>query len=101
MEFLFQKDPILHNSHINILLVWLWPLTEDSLVYVFIFPKVIYPLNDICLCCSIYTTIAVSYERWFSWQTLTLYKPFYIAYVNSIQMMIIDYVENIIEKQSN
>ena len=25
--------------------------------------QVIYPLNDICLCCSIYTTIAVSYER--------------------------------------
>ena len=44
-------------------LVWSWPVTEDSLVYVFIFPKVIYPLNDICLCCSIYSTIAVSYER--------------------------------------
>ena len=43
--------------------VWCWPVTEDSNLYVFIFPKLIYPLNDICLCCSIYCTIAVTYER--------------------------------------
>ena len=43
--------------------MWGWPVTEDSNLYVFIFPKLIYPLNDICLCCSIYCTIAVTYER--------------------------------------
>ena len=65
-EYTFVRGETKENSLQKTLtpeLVLSWPITDTSMVYTFIFPKVIYPLNDICLCCSIYTTIAVSYER--------------------------------------
>ena len=32
-------------------------------IYAYLLPKVIYPLNNISLCCSIYTTIVIAFER--------------------------------------
>ena len=45
--------------------VWSWPFPLDSAIYAYIFPKILYPLNNISLCCSIYTTIGIAFERWF------------------------------------
>merc|ERR1711892_1282838 len=43
--------------------VWSWPFTGDSAMYAYIFPKILYPLNNISLCCSINTTILIAWER--------------------------------------
>ena len=43
--------------------MWRWPLDDNSIVYAYIFPKLLYPLNNISLSCSIYTTIVIAYER--------------------------------------
>ena len=43
--------------------MWQWPITQDSSIYAYLLPKVIYPLNNISLCCSIYTTIVIAFER--------------------------------------
>ena len=44
-------------------LVWQWPITQESSLYAYLLPKVIYPLNNISLCCSIFTTIVIAFER--------------------------------------
>ena len=44
-------------------LVWQWPITQESSIYAYLLPKIIYPLNNISLCCSIYTTIVIAFER--------------------------------------
>ena len=43
--------------------MWQWPLSDSTPLYAYIFPKLIYPLNNISLSCSIYTTIVIAYER--------------------------------------
>ena len=53
------------NNQISCCIVWHWPISEDSTVYAYLLPKVIYPLNNISLCCSIYTTIVIAFERFY------------------------------------
>ena len=58
--------------------VWQWPLSHKTAVYAYIFPKVyvsshlyiwsyfskfLFPLNNIALSCSIYSTVGIAYER--------------------------------------
>ena len=43
--------------------VWQWPLSYESPIYAYIFPKLLYPLNNIALSCSINTTVGIAYER--------------------------------------
>ena len=45
-------------------LVFSWPISIDSSVYALVFPKVLYPLNNIIICCSIGLTLAISIERY-------------------------------------
>jgi len=44
--------------------VFSWPISIDSSVYALLFPKLLYPLNNISICCSIGLTIAISIERY-------------------------------------
>jgi len=44
--------------------VWQWPLSYESPIYAYIFPKLLYPLNNIALSCSINTTVGIAYERY-------------------------------------
>jgi hypothetical protein len=53
---------VLKDNHKHCI-VWQWPLTQESSIYAYILPKMIYPLNNISLCCSIYTTIVIAFER--------------------------------------
>ena len=46
-----------------IVLVFSWPIPIDSSVYALLFPKLLYPLNNITICCSIGATLAISIER--------------------------------------
>ena len=48
---------------LNLSLVFSWPIPIDSSVYALLFPKLLYPLNNISICCSIGLTIAISIER--------------------------------------
>ena len=43
--------------------VWSWPMSVDSVVYAYIFPPILYPLNNISLCCSIYLIVCIAGER--------------------------------------
>ena len=43
--------------------VFSWPFPQDSELYAYIFPKLLYPLNNILLCCSIYVIIVIAFER--------------------------------------
>ena len=43
--------------------VWEWPYGHRSALYGYIFPKFLYPLNNIALSCSTYTTVGIAYER--------------------------------------
>ena len=43
--------------------VWRWPFDIDSQIYTFVFPKVLYPLNNIIFNTSIGLTIVVAFER--------------------------------------
>ena len=56
------NDTILNADHAECI-VWQWPITQDSSIYAYLLPKVIYPLNNISLCCSIFTTIVIAFER--------------------------------------
>ena len=56
------NDAILNADHVECI-VWQWPITQDSSIYAYLLPKVIYPLNNISLCCSIFTTIVIAFER--------------------------------------
>ena len=38
-------------------------LSEEENINSKLFPKLLYPLNNISLSCSIYTTIVIAYER--------------------------------------
>ena len=40
-----------------------WPISVDSGVYALVFPALLYPLNNISICCSIGLTLAISIER--------------------------------------
>jgi len=43
--------------------VFRWPFDFNSEVYALIFPKFLYPLNNIIFNCSIFLTIVIAYER--------------------------------------
>ena len=53
------------TQHLNFLslLVFSWPISVDSGVYALVFPTLLYPLNNISICCSIGLTMAISIER--------------------------------------
>ena len=55
------------------LLVFQWPFDFNSEWYAILFPKFLYPLNNIIFNCSIFLTIVIAYERWF---LKTSYKVF-------------------------
>ena len=40
-----------------------WPFDTESKAYTLLFPKVIYPINNISFTCSTFTTIIIAYER--------------------------------------
>ena len=53
-----------HVKSISILFsVFSWPFSQDSNLYTFLFPKFIFPLNNIFLCCSIYLICCIAFER--------------------------------------
>jgi len=44
--------------------VWQWPFGHESALYAYVFPKFLFPFNNIILSCSIYTTVGIAYERY-------------------------------------
>ena len=53
-----------YTSSLNFLaLVLKWPFDMESSVYAILVPGIIYPINNIMFTASVYTTVAVSYER--------------------------------------
>ena len=48
----------------NSISVFSWPFSGESESYALIFPKVLYPLNNITICCSIGLTVAIALERY-------------------------------------
>jgi 7 transmembrane receptor (rhodopsin family) len=44
--------------------VFFWPWAQDSEVWVYLIPKVLYPLNNMTFCCSIYLTVMLAWERY-------------------------------------
>ena len=44
--------------------VFSWPFSGDSESYALLFPKLLYPLNNITICCSIGLTVAIALERY-------------------------------------
>ena len=59
------------------LLVFQWPFDFNSEWYAILFPKFLYPLNNIIFNCSIFLTIVIAYERWF----LNIYDEFFLSYL--------------------
>ena len=41
-----------------------WPVSHDDEVYAIIFPKILFPLNNIIFSSSIFLTIVIAYERY-------------------------------------
>jgi hypothetical protein len=44
--------------------VFNWPWDDDSVVWVYLIPKFIYPLNNISFCCSVFLTVFIAAERY-------------------------------------
>ena len=47
------------------ILVWMWPFAPESNYYFYLFPKILYPINNILLSCSVNTTLIIAYDRFF------------------------------------
>merc|ERR1719317_1920455 len=43
--------------------VYKWPFALDSELYAYLFPKLLFPLNNVSLCCSIYLIVCIAFER--------------------------------------
>ena len=43
-----------------------WPFNISSEVYAYLFPKLLFPLNNIFLCCSMYLIVCIAFERYTS-----------------------------------
>ena len=66
MVFSFQSNFLLIlNVHFFIVLVYKWPFALDSELYAYLFPKLLFPLNNVSLCCSIYLIVCIAFERFF------------------------------------
>ena len=57
--------------------VFLWPFDINSEVYAILFPKFLYPLNNIIFNCSIFLTIVIAYERWFLKTSYEVFRNFF------------------------
>ena len=60
--------------------VFFWPWSRDSEVWVYLIPKVLYPLNNMTFCCSIYLTVMLAWERY-----LAVCHPNHYRMVNRAQ----------------
>jgi hypothetical protein len=60
--------------------VFFWPWSHESEVWVYLIPKVIYPLNNMTFCCSIYLTVMLAWERY-----LAVCHPNHYRTVNTVQ----------------
>jgi hypothetical protein len=60
--------------------VFFWPWARDSEVWVYLIPKVLYPLNNMTFCCSIYLTVMLAWERY-----LAVCHPNHYRMVNRAQ----------------
>ena len=45
----------------------MWPYDIHSEIYTYVFPKFLYPINNIIFNFSIGLTIVVAFERWAVW----------------------------------
>ena len=82
------RDNECDNIKLNKLLskVFSWPFHQESQLYAYIFPKLIYPLNNVFLCCSIFTTICIALERWS--HNLIIYQDIYLLQIQcSVQSL--------------
>ena len=59
---LIFRNALCINIYINSL-VFNWPFDLEGEAYALLFPKVIYPINNISLTCSTYITVIIAYER--------------------------------------
>ena len=48
--------------------VFMWPYDIHSEIYTYVFPKFLYPINNIIFNFSIGLTIVVAFERWVVWE---------------------------------
>jgi len=73
--------------------VFSWPFSQVSYLYILLFPKFIFPLNNIFLCCSVYLICCIAMERYSA-----VCKPFaYRASNNSdVNQRIFKYLISII-----
>ncbi len=60
--------------------MFFWPWSHESEVWVYLIPKVIYPLNNMTFCCSIYLTVMLAWERY-----LAVCHPNHYRTVNTVQ----------------
>ena len=63
MSSLDIQSQIPELSFSSLFLVWQWPFGHESALYAYVFPKFLFPFNNIILSCSIYTTVGIAYER--------------------------------------
>ena len=43
--------------------VFHWPFSDTGEFYALLFPKFLYPLNNIAVSCSIFVTVVIAFER--------------------------------------
>jgi hypothetical protein len=86
MLFSARRFLYLHSSLFSFLVegfqfsVFFWPWSHESEVWVYLIPKVIYPLNNMTFCCSIYLTVMLAWERY-----LAVCHPNHYRTVNTVQ----------------
>ncbi len=78
-RFLYLHSSIFFPSRLPIS-VFFWPWSHESEVWVYLIPKVIYPLNNMTFCCSIYLTVMLAWERY-----LAVCHPNHYRTVNTVQ----------------
>ena len=54
----------------------MWPFAQESNYYVYLFPKILYPINNILLSCSVNITLIIAYDRFFTNFIFLSFYPF-------------------------
>jgi hypothetical protein len=65
LDYTFVRGKLYRLVYLSFsfILVYSWPFTLDSELYAYLFPKLLFPLNNISLCCSIYLIVCIAFER--------------------------------------
>ena len=79
-------------SNLYLILIWViaavfsWPLSLDSSLYALLFTKLLYPLNNVAICCSIGLTMAISIERSVTVMMVVVMMGFALLFISMVQV---------------